>query len=309
MTEQARILFVAGESGVGKTSACLAFQVYGPLLLADIISEKAGPEYFGDSSECFARWSLWTPELERPENHARLGKVFHEATLSFLSVVDEKLTNTIDLTIEGAITGHPHFRAMMLRILEREFQIACSDADVQVFWLAPPPTTNLEYIQKRGRSADAHVTLRDVEQRAARYAAMMDGQIVQKFDSPAELKRAGIALFKKGQRILTMTTENFQIRQLADELQPPESGKQSIVLADDANAKVVLFAFAAGDGLAEHVAPLPAIIQIIKGEASLTVGEEAVVGKPGTWIQMAPKSPHSIKAQTPVVMSLTLLKK
>lgn len=40
-----------------------------------------------------------------------------------------------------------------------------------------------------------------------------------------------------------MTTGNFQIRQLADELQPPQSGKQSIVLADNANTKVVLFAF------------------------------------------------------------------
>jgi len=39
----------------------------------------------------------------------------------------------------------------------------------------------------------------------------------------------------------------FLIRQLAEELQPPESGKQSVVLADDANTKVVLFAFAAGD--------------------------------------------------------------
>lgn len=105
-----------------------------------------------------------------------------------------------------------------------------------------------------------------------------------------------------------MTTENFQIRQLADDLQPPESGKRSVVLADDAKAKVVLFAFAAGDGLAEHIAPLPAIIQIIKGEASLTVGEETVVGKPGTWIHLAAKTPHSIKAQSSLVMSLTLLK-
>jgi len=105
-----------------------------------------------------------------------------------------------------------------------------------------------------------------------------------------------------------MIHSEYQIRQLANELQPPESGKQSIVLTDDDNAKVVLFAFAAGDGLKEHVAPLPAIIQIIKGEAELTVGEEAVAGKPGTWIQMAPKIPHSIKAKTPLVMLLTLLK-
>jgi len=106
-----------------------------------------------------------------------------------------------------------------------------------------------------------------------------------------------------------MTTDNYQIRQLADELHPPESGKQSIVVTDDDNAKVILFAFAAGDGLKEHVAPMFAIIQIIRGEAELTVGEETVAGKPGTWIQMAAKTPHSVKATTPLVMLLTLLKK
>lgn len=105
-----------------------------------------------------------------------------------------------------------------------------------------------------------------------------------------------------------MTTANHHIRQLADELQPPESGKQSLVLIDDENAKIILFAFAAGAGLAEHVAPLPAIIQIIEGGATLTVGEETLAGKPGTWIHMAARTPHSIKAQTPVVMLLTLLK-
>lgn len=105
-----------------------------------------------------------------------------------------------------------------------------------------------------------------------------------------------------------MPAEHYFIHQLLDEIQPPESGKQTAVLADDDNAKVVLFAFAAGDGLKEHIAPLPAIIQIIKGEAELTVGEEAVAGKPGTWIQMTAKTPHSIKATTPLVMLLTLLK-
>lgn len=105
-----------------------------------------------------------------------------------------------------------------------------------------------------------------------------------------------------------MTDHMVQIRQLAEELQPPESGRQSLVLTDDASTKVVLFTFAAGGGLTEHVASLPAIIQIIKGEAALTVGNESVAGKPGTWIQMAPKTSHSIKAESPVIMLLTLLK-
>ncbi len=50
------------------------------------------------------------------------------------------------------------------------------------------------------------------------------------------------------------------------------------------------------------------MIQIIKGEAEMTVGKVSVAGKPGTWIQMAAKIPHSIKAESPVGMVLTMLK-
>jgi len=101
---------------------------------------------------------------------------------------------------------------------------------------------------------------------------------------------------------------NYSIRQLLDKLQPPESGKKSIVVSDDDNTKIVLFAFAAGAGLAEHVARLPAIIQIIQGEAQLTIANDQVDGKPGTWIPMEPRTPHSIAATRPVVMLLTMVK-
>jgi quercetin dioxygenase-like cupin family protein len=105
-----------------------------------------------------------------------------------------------------------------------------------------------------------------------------------------------------------MNQADYLIKQLADELATPESGKQSVVLNDNSKLKVILFAFAAGGGLAEHVAPFDATIQIISGTATLTVGDESVEGKPGTWIQMVAKKPHSIKAETPVVMLLTLVK-
>lgn len=105
-----------------------------------------------------------------------------------------------------------------------------------------------------------------------------------------------------------MTIRSFQIRQLLHELSPPESGKQSVVLTDNEKSKVILFGFAAGDGLAEHTAPMHAIIQIIQGEAALTVGSDVVKGQAGTWIQMAPGTPHSIQAETPLWMLLTLFK-
>jgi len=101
---------------------------------------------------------------------------------------------------------------------------------------------------------------------------------------------------------------NCLIKQLADEISFPESGKQSVVLLDNSKTKVVLFTFAAGGGLAEHVAPFDATIQIIAGMAALNVGDESVEGKPGTWIQMVAKTPHSIKAESPVAMLLTLVK-
>lgn len=100
----------------------------------------------------------------------------------------------------------------------------------------------------------------------------------------------------------------YQIKQLVDELPIPESGKQSVVLTDNAKTKVLLFSFAAGAGLTEHVAPFNATIQIISGTAMLTVGIESVDGKTGTWIEMAAKTPHSIKAESNVVMLLTLVK-
>jgi len=105
-----------------------------------------------------------------------------------------------------------------------------------------------------------------------------------------------------------MAEHNYQVRQLVEELQPPESGKKRVVLADDENTKVVLFASAAGDGLAEHVAPMPAIIQIIKDVASLTIGGDAVSEQSGTWIHMPANAPHSVKARKPMDMMLTPLK-
>ncbi len=47
-----------------------------------------------------------------------------------------------------------------------------------------------------------------------------------------------------------MIDSNYLVKQLADELATPESGKQSIVLIDNSKTKVILFAFAAGAGLA-----------------------------------------------------------
>lgn len=105
-----------------------------------------------------------------------------------------------------------------------------------------------------------------------------------------------------------MNQTDYLVKQLTYELAIPKSGKQSVVLNDNSKTKVILFTFAAGGGIAEHVAPFDATIQIISGTATLTVGDESVEGRLGTWVQMVAKTPHSIRAETPVVMLLTLVK-
>ncbi len=82
----------------------------------------------------------------------------------------------------------------------------------------------------------------------------------------------------------------------------------SRVLYNDAHVNVTMFAFDGGQALSEHTASNPAIIQILKGTATITLGANTLEVQPGAWIHMAEGLPHSITAQTPLTMLLTLIK-
>lgn len=95
---------------------------------------------------------------------------------------------------------------------------------------------------------------------------------------------------------------------LAAEIEPPSDGTLSRTVHQDERLKVVLFGFSAGQELSEHTASTPAIMHFLNGEATVTLGGEAVAVKAGTWIHMPPNLKHSIRAETPVSMLLILLK-
>lgn len=97
---------------------------------------------------------------------------------------------------------------------------------------------------------------------------------------------------------------------LAEQL--PEIPSDSIIsrtFYNDDHLKAILFGFAPGQELSEHTASMPAMIQIISGECQLTLGEDSFAGAAGTWVHMPANLPHSLKAETKVVMLLLLLKK
>ena len=91
----------------------------------------------------------------------------------------------------------------------------------------------------------------------------------------------------------------------------PELSPYSIIsrtLYEDEHHKAILFGFAVGQELSEHTASQTALLYFIKGEAQLRLGEDDRRALPGTWVRMPPRLPHSIKAETELVMMLILMK-
>ena len=77
---------------------------------------------------------------------------------------------------------------------------------------------------------------------------------------------------------------------------------------NDEQARVTLFGFAAGEKLTEHTSTQAAILHFLQGEATVTLGEETVTAVANTWIHMPPHLPHSVEAQSDVLMLLIMLK-
>lgn len=105
-----------------------------------------------------------------------------------------------------------------------------------------------------------------------------------------------------------MATTYTHITDLASQAEPPEDGILSRTLYNDERVKAVVFGFGAGQELSEHTASMPAVVQFLKGEAALTLGDDTIDARPGTWVHMPAGLRHAVRARTPAVMLLLLLK-
>ena len=102
---------------------------------------------------------------------------------------------------------------------------------------------------------------------------------------------------------------NYQmISDLAAEVKIPENGILSRTLHNDDRLIVVIFGFSPGQELSAHTAPMPAVLQILQGEADLTLGDEKLEAKTGAFIHMAPNLKHGIVARTPLILLLLMMK-
>jgi quercetin dioxygenase-like cupin family protein len=105
-----------------------------------------------------------------------------------------------------------------------------------------------------------------------------------------------------------MTTAYSFFENLETTLEIPKDGTLSRTVYQDEQVKAVLFGFDAGQELSEHTASVPAIIQIISGAASIRLGDKTLEVQAGAWMHMDAKLQHAIRAKTPLVMLLLMLK-
>lgn len=105
-----------------------------------------------------------------------------------------------------------------------------------------------------------------------------------------------------------MPTEHFLVDDLLSQMAniAPDSIISRTFFSDD-RTKAILFGFAAGQELSEHTSARPAIVHFLQGQARLTLGSFVTQAHPGLWVHMQPNLPHSIYAETDVVMLLYLL--
>jgi quercetin dioxygenase-like cupin family protein len=105
-----------------------------------------------------------------------------------------------------------------------------------------------------------------------------------------------------------MPPKCFFAPDLVAEIEIPKQGILSRTLYNDDQVKLVLFGFSEGQELSAHTAPMPASIYFLKGEGSLTLGDEQMPVRAGSLAHMTPNLRHAIVAQTPLVMLLAMMK-
>jgi quercetin dioxygenase-like cupin family protein len=85
-------------------------------------------------------------------------------------------------------------------------------------------------------------------------------------------------------------------------------GIASRVLAKTAGGNVTLFAFEKGQGLTEHTSPFDALVFILEGAMSLTIGGKPVAAPAGGVTRMPAGIPHALEATERTRMLLVMLR-
>jgi quercetin dioxygenase-like cupin family protein len=99
-----------------------------------------------------------------------------------------------------------------------------------------------------------------------------------------------------------------QVIRLADLVDYQDGAVVSREIVNKKTGTVTLFAFAAGQGLSEHTAPFDALVQLLNGEADITISGKTLRLKEGEMVIMPANQPHALKAVSRFKMILTMIR-
>ncbi len=98
-----------------------------------------------------------------------------------------------------------------------------------------------------------------------------------------------------------------QLVEISESVQVAPGSVVSKVVHRGGGLNVTVFGFDAGEGLTEHRAARPAVVEVISGRLRFSVDGEELELVPGRWLHMEAGAPHALEAKEPSVMLLTLL--
>ncbi len=82
----------------------------------------------------------------------------------------------------------------------------------------------------------------------------------------------------------------------------------SKTLLDKPTGTLTLFSFDAGQGLSEHTAPYDATVQILDGQAAITIDGKTQTVTAGQMIIMPANVPHALQAEVRFKMLLIMIR-
>ncbi len=99
-----------------------------------------------------------------------------------------------------------------------------------------------------------------------------------------------------------------QVLRLGELLAYQEGSIVSRQMLNGEAGNLTLFAFDAGQQLSEHTTAFDALVQVLDGEAGITIAGQAFVLQVGEAILMPANVPHAVTARVRFKMLLTMLR-
>jgi quercetin dioxygenase-like cupin family protein len=87
-----------------------------------------------------------------------------------------------------------------------------------------------------------------------------------------------------------------------------EQGIVSKSVIENEHHKIIHFTLAAGQELSEHTASVPAVIQVLRGQVTVSLGGEQHEARPGMLYYMPAELKHAVVARGDIVFLLTMFR-